>query len=334
MDRIQQRILEIAQQIPEYVGYQAKDRRRDADKHVRRQLAAKYEEQRMRLSRFARRAPLQYIVDLENLDQKLQRLTARLQTAPGGYAGWFDAAQIVESDLDQMTQFDAALTEGVPALKSVIDRVGASLGSGSGVDAAIGACADLLDSLNAQFDQREQFLAMGKKPLLAPDLPPMVSPLAALEAKKAPRAETERFSTLKLQDAVTFANVDYIVSGKITFAASQGTFWAFLLKDGKDERWLRVGPADLVCICRVVEFAAQSPFPDSAEYNAQTLTRDTAGTANVTVEGVGGARRGSVEYARYSNAAGSQLWLEDYGTEMRAFWGQVVDPIELRTYRR
>src|SRR5512146_544725 len=108
MDRIQQRILEIAQQIPEYVGYQAKDRRRDADKLVRRQLAAKYEEQRMRLSRFSRRAPLQYVVDLENLDQKLQRLIARLHTAPGGYAGWFDAAQIVESDLDQMTQFDAA----------------------------------------------------------------------------------------------------------------------------------------------------------------------------------------------------------------------------------
>jgi hypothetical protein len=39
MDTIQQRIIEIALQIPEYVGYQAKERRRDADRLVRRQLA-------------------------------------------------------------------------------------------------------------------------------------------------------------------------------------------------------------------------------------------------------------------------------------------------------
>src|SRR5512132_425074 len=137
MDLIQQRIIEIAQQIPDYVGYQAKERRRDADKLVRRQLAGKYDEQRTRLSRIARQAPIEYIVELENLDQKLQRLIARLNTAPGGYAGWFDAAQIVESDLDQLTEFDAELASGVAQVQAALDKVAAAVKARAGVDDAI-----------------------------------------------------------------------------------------------------------------------------------------------------------------------------------------------------
>ncbi len=333
MDRIQQRIIEIAQQIPEYAGYQAKERRRDADKLVRRQLAAKYEEQRMRLTRLSRQAPLENVVELENLDQKLQRLIARLNTAPGGYAGWFDAAQIVEGDLDQMTQFDAALAEGVLALKSAVERIATALKSKDGVADAVGACADLLDSLNAQFDQREQFLAMGKKPSLAPELP-RISPLQALEAKKAPPAEITRLSNLKLQDAISYGDTDYIVAGKMTYATAQGSFWAFLLRDGKEERWLRVGPGQQVSICKNIEFAAQTPFPESIEYTGQPMTRETTGAANVSVEGAGGLKRGSVNYARYADPSGSQLWLEDFGTETRASWGQVIDAADLKIYRR
>ncbi len=333
MDRIQERILEIAQQIPEYVGYQAKERRRDADKLVRRQLAAKYDEQRTRLTRQARQAPLETVVELENLDQKLQRLIARLNTAPGGYAGWFDAAQIVEGDLDQMTQFDVNLTEGVARLSAALDRIASALKSKKGSADAIGACADLLDSLNAQFDQREQFLAMGKKPSLAPDLP-RVSPLQALEAKKAPPAEITRLSSLKLQDAVSYGDVDYLVAGKMSFATSQGAFWALLLQDRAEERWLRVGPGNEVVFSRKVDYAVKRPFPESVQYDTRPMSRDNAGTANITVEGVGGVKRGSVEYARYADASGNRLWVEDYGTETRASWGQVVDPTEVKSYRR
>ncbi len=333
MDTIQQRIIEIAQQIPEYVGYQAKERRRDADKLVRRQLAGKYDEQRTRLTRLARQSPLDTVVDLENLDQKLQRLIARLNTAPGGYAGWFDAAQIVEGDLDQLTEFDVKLTEGVTQLSAALDRIASSLKSKKGAGDAIGACADLLDSLNAQFDQREQFLAMGKKPSLTPDLPP-VSPLQALEAKKAPPADITRLAGLKLQDAVSYGGVDYLVAGKMTYNTTKGAFWAFLLKDRMEERWLRVGPGNDIVISHNVDYAVQRPFPETIDYESQALSRETAGTANVSVEGAGGVKRGSVEYARYATPSGDRLWVEDFGTETRASWGQVVDPTDLKTYRR
>ncbi len=55
MDDLQQRIVEIALQIPGYLGYEAKERRRDMDKHTRLQLAAKYEAEDTHLARIARR---------------------------------------------------------------------------------------------------------------------------------------------------------------------------------------------------------------------------------------------------------------------------------------
>src|SRR5574341_1255898 len=116
MDELQQRIIDIALQIPGYLGYEAKERRRDMDKHTRIQLAGKYREQDTRLARISRGAPMQHAVALDNLDRKLELLLARFQTAPRGYAGWFDSAQIVEEDLDALTKFDAALAGGVELL--------------------------------------------------------------------------------------------------------------------------------------------------------------------------------------------------------------------------
>ncbi|MBI4787657.1 MAG: DUF4178 domain-containing protein [Chloroflexi bacterium] len=330
MDNIQQRIVEIAQQIPEYVGYQAKERRRDADKLVRRQLAAKYDAPHTRLRRIARQAPLEHITEIENLDQKLLRLIARLQTAPGGYAGWFDAGQIVEGDLDQLTQFDASLADGVAALTTAMDKVAGALKTKVGVEDAIGECADLLDKLNAQFDQREQFLSMGKKPSLEP--PP--SPLDALKAKQAPPAELVALGNLKLRDAVSFGGTDYLVAGKLVYSISGGPFWALMLQDGGQKRWLRVGPGNELAVCDEIVLDVRSPLPDTLEYDGQSFVRGDAGSANVSVEGAGGTKRGSANYARYRSDAGSHLWVEDFGSETRTMAGQAVDASELRVYRR
>ncbi len=335
MDRIQERIIEIALQIPEYVGYQAKDRRREEDKLVRRQLAAKYDEQRTRLTRLARQAPLDYIVDLENLDQKLQRLTARLRTAPGGYAGWFDAAQIVESDLDQLTEFDRDLASGVSRLRDALDQLGAAVKSKKNVPNAIGNAADLLDTLNAELDQREQFLALGKKPtpLQAPVRQPS-SPLDALQARQAPQSDLAAFGNLRLRDAVSIGNTDYLVAGKMTYSVSTGAFWAFLLQDRGEERWLRIGPGNELSVCSAVDLTVPAPFPEQVEFQGRSLALADSGTANVSVEGAGGVKRGSVNYARYSGENDYRLWIEDYGAQARAMAGQVIDPFEIKTFRR
>jgi hypothetical protein len=268
----------------------------------------------------------------------LQRLIARLNTALTGYAGWFDAAQIGEDDIDALTQFDAALANGVPQLKSALDQIAAALKAKAGVDDAISACAELLDNLNARFDDREQFLATGKKPALTTlRVPPRqadASPLAALEAKKQPGMEIAALANLKLNDAVSFGGADYIVAGKITYSVASGSFWAFLLQDGGKKLWLRVGPGDEITTCQEVKLGVPSPLPETLTHDNQTFARADRGEAKVTVEGAGGVKRGSVEYARYRADAGSRLWLEDFGTETRVMAGQVVGANELKTYRR
>ncbi len=328
MDILQQRILEIALQIPEYVGYQQKDRRREMDRHTRRQLAQKYGELDTLLARIQKKAPLERVVALETLDQKLQRLIARLNTAPTGYAGWFDAAQIGVADIDALTQFDAALAGGAPKLQAAIERVAAALKVPEDMENALDATAELLDDLNAQFDQREQFLATGKKPSLT--IGSDASPLGALEAKKVAPPE---LANLKLKDALTFAATDYLVTGKITYSRAGESFWAFLLQDSGARRWLRVGPGSEIAVCQEIELSAPSPAPATLSYEGRTYTRADAGQATVIVEGAGGSQRGTANYARYI-ADDARLWVEAFGRETRAMEGQTIGTNELRVYRR
>jgi len=332
MDELQQRIIDIALQIPGYLGYEAKERRRDMDKHTRMQLAAKYDAENTHLARIARSAPMQYAVALENLDQKLERLLARFQTAPRGYAGWFDSAQIVEEDLDALTQFDAALAGGVAQLKSAIDAIAAAMKAKQGVEDAMSAAAETLDTLNTQFDQRENLLATGKKPTL--DLfANIASPLQALKAKTQPPADFQALTNLKLNDAVSYGETDFIVSGKIAYNEAGEKFWSFALKDRGQEKWLRVGPGDEISVCAEIKLNVPSPLPDSVENSGTSFVKDVAGTANVTVEGAGGTRRGSVEYGRFI-AQDARLWLEDFGQGKRAMLGQTVDASELKVYTK
>jgi len=334
MDSFQQRVIEIALQIPEYVGYAAKERRREVDRHLRRQLAAKYDAQRTRLARLQQRAGMEFVVEVEKLDQKLLRLIAQLNTAPRGYAGWFDAAQIGDADLEQLTQFDADLANGVTKLATALDQLTNAFKKKESVLDAIDACAETLDTLNAEFDQRDAFVAQGKKPSLDFATGARPSPLDALDAKKVTPREIVALTQLKLNDALTFEGTDYLTTGKLAFSAAGKTFFAFRLADGARHNWLRVGPADAVLWCDEIALRVAPPFPASLEHDQQNFSRAEAGTANVAVEGAGGSKRGAVTYARYTGELGSVLWLEEYGGELRALLGRAIDVTEVKVYRR
>ena len=138
---------------------------------------------------------------------------------------------------------------------------------------------------------------------------------------------------LKLNDAVAYGGADYLVTGKITYTISGGSFWAFLLQDRDQKRWLRVGPGNELAVCEESTATVPSPLPDSLSIANQTFSRGDSGTASVVVEGAGGGKRGSVSYARYASEA-NRLWVEDFATEARVMIGQVIDPFEIKTYRK
>jgi hypothetical protein len=334
IDILQRRVLEIALQLPGYIGYEAKERRRDMDKYTRNKLGNKYEELHAALARLRSRASLDYVADLENLDQKLLRLIARFETAPRGYAGWFDAAQIGEEDLDALTRFDAALARGLTELKTAIEKIATAVRTKQSIDEAVNECAELLDALNAEWDQREDFVAMGKKPSMS-ILPERLveSPLGALKAKQAPPAEIVALGNLRLKDALTFDGIDYLITGKLTYTIDAGSFWVYLLQDGKKYLWLRVGPGGEIATCQEVQLDVLFPAPATLTFERQTFVREIEGTARVSVEGASGTQRGEVDYARYTNAD-ARLWIENFGNEARAMIGQIIDVTELKVYRR
>lgn len=332
MADMQQTIQSIAQQVPGYAGYQSKERRRDADRVLRERLSSQYDTQHDRLTHImqevTRSAELGYVADLEHANQQLQRFIARLKTAPRGYAGWFDAAQIQETDLDQLYQFDSSLAAGVDGLASALEAVSTAIKTKNGVPGKIDALSDAVVELNARLDAREEFVALGKRPSAIP------SPLGALQPKAKPSAQATAFEQLKPGDAVSYSGTDYLVTGRITYSVASGNFFAFLLQDRDSKNWLRVGPNQELAVTREVSFSVPSPLPDAINFSGKNYTRSEQGAANVTVEGASGTKPGSVNYARYTVDGGGRLWIEDWGTETRVQGGQAVDPMEIRLFRK
>ncbi len=332
MADVQQTVRNLAQQIPGYVGYQSKERRRDADKVLRERLATQYETQRDHLTRIIQQSTTlrlyQYLEVLERANQQLQRFVARLHTAPRGYAGWFDAAQIQEMDLDQLYQFDSSLASGVDKLQAQLDSLTVAIQKNEAVDANLAALTDITSELNARLDAREEFLALGKRPA------PAASPLGALQPRPRPGAEATTYEQLKLGDAVSYGPTDYIVAGRITYSVASGKFYAYLLQDHEPNSWLRVSPSAELAIAREATFTVPSPLPQTLAYGGKQYSLSEQGAANVTVEGPTGAQPGAVTYSRYTADGGARLWIEDWGTETRVLAGQVVDPMEIRLYRK
>ncbi len=333
MGDLKQTITNIANAVPGYVGYQSKDRRRDADRILRERLAGQYNSQRDLLTRIQQDAvrgnQLALVSDLESANQQISRFISRLRVAPSGYAGWFDVAQIQEADLDLIYQFDASLVSGVDELHGVLDGLQKAVRAKDGSDTAYYALRDELDALNQRLDAREEFVARGKRPA------PSASPLGALKDKQVPPpAGANPFEQLKINDAISFDKTDYLVAGRVTYSVASGKFYSYLLRDRDNQKWLRVGPNNELAVADEVQFSVPAPLPDALSYGGKNYTVAEQGAANVSVEGASGNQAGAVNYHRYNADGSARLYVEDWGTEVRVQAGNVVDPLEVKLYRK
>jgi len=333
MGDLKSTVTSIGNAIPGYSGYQSKDRRRDADRILRDRLTNQYNAQRDHLTRIQQDAvranQLGLVSDLESANQQLSRFISRLRVAPTGYAGWFDAAQIQEADLDLIYQFDASLANGVDELTAILDPLQTAVREKQDTEKAYYSLRDELDSLNQRLDAREEFVARGKRPA------PSASPLGALKDKQVPApAGANPFEQLKMNDAISYDKTDYLVAGHVTYSVAAGKFYAYLLRDRDNQKWLRVGPNNELAVADEVQFSVPAPLPDTLTYSGKTYTVAEQGAANVEVEGASGNQTGAVNYHRYNGDGGARLYVEDWGTEVRVQAGNVVDPFEIKLYRK
>jgi len=152
--------------IPGYAGYRTREDRRDADKHVRMHLARQYAAERENLTSLAQQLVanrrLDLVGQLEPIEQMLNRFISRLEYAPRGYAGWFNANRLNETDLDKLYEFDAKLADGIPLLREQIGFVAAECTADADCNEALTTLRNFVDNLNTEFDTRQTFLVANK----------------------------------------------------------------------------------------------------------------------------------------------------------------------------
>lgn len=148
----------LGDRIPGYQGYGQRERRRDMDKMHREHLADRLRSLKAPLSNVIRELSstgrLMEIGSLDRVTKKLDQIENRVRFASYGYAGFFDAVQIREAELDAIYQFDLALVERADALDAKVRELASKSTGAAELKAASGEVEQAVDELNAAFDRR------------------------------------------------------------------------------------------------------------------------------------------------------------------------------------
>jgi hypothetical protein len=144
-----------------FIGYLDRENRREADKLLRATIASRYEQQWGRISTIQRQmieaGNLEQVDQLEAAAIKLRTFIDRVKTASYGYAGFFDAVRVNETELQKIYSYDLQLLEDVNSISSAVDNVEASMGS-DGLPAAMRHLTTLSQDVIDAYDRRDEVL--------------------------------------------------------------------------------------------------------------------------------------------------------------------------------
>lgn len=136
----------IVRKVPGFKGYFEKQDRRAADKLLRDKLVRGFEAQLADFSRLqvklVDKGGMSYMSRVQSINTRLQTLIDKIESAPQGYSGVFDATKVSEDTLKSVYAFDNGLLMYEDQLASGLK----SLGDAIGTDAVSGVL-DQLDAL-------------------------------------------------------------------------------------------------------------------------------------------------------------------------------------------
>lgn len=155
MNSARKKTMQFAHDLPDLIrdlpgvrGYVEKEMRRDADRRLRRVIANELSEDKIGLlnvqQQLLRQGGLKWLDEVDSTIQKLQIVIGRVQTAPQGYAGLFDAIRILEHQLEALHQFDVSLAGTVSMLSDSIEKLSSTVGND---DAMPGAINDVITEI-------------------------------------------------------------------------------------------------------------------------------------------------------------------------------------------
>jgi hypothetical protein len=152
----------LLRKLPGYKGYKEKELRREADKILRMQVAARLDEQRQRLQglqmQLISEAQIEFLDDVERAVMKLQILIDRIRTASYGYAGLFDAVKVKEAELDALYEFDNQMLDFVEQAANQVDKVTTALSAKEGVGVAVAELILTVEQASLTFGRRRDVI--------------------------------------------------------------------------------------------------------------------------------------------------------------------------------
>lgn len=150
--------------IPGFDGYMERSRRREADQILRETISARLELSRnqlaavhQELSRDIVKA-MDYAETLGRADTRLMGLIGKVNSAPQGYAGFFDAVKVKEDDLSRVYAFDESMLAYVDQVALDVAAVEKAAMDGGDLDGAIRELDNTLREANSTFDSRNEIL--------------------------------------------------------------------------------------------------------------------------------------------------------------------------------
>jgi hypothetical protein len=148
--------------LPGFRGYIEKETRRDADKILRDTISDKFNVQARRITQLqmdlVSHAKLEHVDDMERAATKLKQFMDRVKTTPRGYAGFFDAIQVKEEQLEQLYQWDLRLLEEAEKFAATVDATASAISGDADIAGAVRALTDAAAQLNELYGQREHVL--------------------------------------------------------------------------------------------------------------------------------------------------------------------------------
>ena len=159
-------VKKLASYIPGFNGYVERQNRRAADKLLRESVADRFEELWKRTSAIqtdmVNEGMIALMDDMEQAAIQLRTFADKIRTASYGYAGFFDAVKIKETELAQLYQYDMAFFDVADQIGRGLDNIEASMGDETGLKAAIRNLITLTREAVNTFNRRYDMINGGQ----------------------------------------------------------------------------------------------------------------------------------------------------------------------------
>jgi hypothetical protein len=160
-------VKKLASYIPGFNGYVERQNRRAADKLLRESVADRFEELWKRTSNvqtdMVNAGMIALMDDMEQGAIQLRTFADKIRSASYGYAGFFDAVKINETELAQLYQFDLAFFDVAGQIDHGLDNIEASMEDEAGLKAAIRNLISLTREAVTTFDRRYAMINGGSQ---------------------------------------------------------------------------------------------------------------------------------------------------------------------------